>query len=155
MAASPQLKLVNIHTPQPATTDPVRQLFEHWAFMNGKPLARCKLGPARHKAISAALALGYPHDMLLAAIEGQAAEPFDDKPAMMVAAMRECEWLFALERRIEFFAAAGDALRAEAMRRERLPEPAAEAPPADPAAVAAARERLRALAAERRGSARG
>ena len=52
--ANPQLRLVqDAPEPQGRTTDPVRRVFEHWAWMMGKSLRRTKLGPTRRAAIAA------------------------------------------------------------------------------------------------------
>lgn len=134
-------------------TDPTRVVFEHWLFMTGRNPRRCKLGPVRRQAVNAALAL-YDLETVLRAIDGMADDALEGKPESMRQAMRELEWFLGSEARIEHWAELGDALheRAEKMvqaetRRAQQPAPA----PRDPAAVAAARERLRQLAASGRG----
>lgn len=156
MAAS-QLRLVDVHAPaRAASQDPTRQVFDHWVFMLGRSVARCKLGPTRRGVINAALTL-YDVDTLCMAIEGMAADPLADCASdKMRDAMREVEWLLARESRVERWAEMGERLRGQAddlavrqaQRASQPPE--ADAPAADPAAVAAARERLRALATQAR-----
>ena len=132
--------------------DPVRQVFEHWVFMGLRNIRLCKLGPTRRLAIASALAMGYDADILMAAVEGMAADPLDDcDSSRMRDAMREIEWLLAREARIERWAKRGLDLRAEADQ----PEPASAtvlplAQPVDPAAALAARERMRAIATKMR-----
>ena len=134
------------------STDPVRRVFNHWLFMFARSPNRCKLDPVRKAAIGAALVL-YDEDQLCAAIEGMAADPLDDCHSdKMRAAMREIEWLLARGSRIERWADMGDRLRLEALRREVAPEPEAVESIVDPAVAAAARERLRQMAATRRGA---
>ncbi|MCU7370249.1 hypothetical protein PEC18_05035 [Paucibacter sp. O1-1] len=143
------------------TTDPARRVFEHWLFVNSRNPRRCKMGPTRRMAIQAALAMGYDTEMLMAAVEGMAADPLDAVGGESQAArdrmrdaMREIEWLMAREARIERWAEKGDALRALVA----LPPPAAEplAPAVDPAAEAAARARLLArIQAQRQGGRHG
>lgn len=133
------------------STDPVRRVFDHWLFMLGRAPNRCKLDPVRKAAIGAMLTL-YDEDQLCAAIEGMAADPLDDCGSdKMRAAMREIEWLMARGSRIERWADIGDRLRLEALRRETVPEAAPVQSIVDPAVAAAARERLRQMAATRRG----
>jgi hypothetical protein len=75
--------------------------------------------------------------------------------ARMQEAMRELEWLLAKESRIEQYAKRGEDLRAQAEQaaeeeQRRAMRPAEPVPTVDPAAAAAARERLRQLAANSR-----
>lgn len=149
-----QLKLV---TQMPAietgtTTDPTRQVFEHWLYMLGRSPARCKLGPTRRAAINGALAIGYDVQTLLLAVEGMAGDPLEGCSERMQSAMRELEWLLATEARIEQWADKGDALRQASQRAAQRPAEVAQdaAADVDPAQAAAARERLRAYAAARR-----
>lgn len=93
-----------------APDDPTRRIFEHWLAMFGRNPKRCKLGPTRRAAINAALAL-YDVDQLELAIEGMAADPLERCPASMAEVMRDVEWLFAKESRIERWCEAGEALR--------------------------------------------
>lgn len=145
MAQPQQLRLVNTPPPQPHTsTDPVRMVFDHWVFMFGLMPARTKLDDERRKVINEALAL-YGLDVVLLAVEGMAAAPLGDKPESMRLAMREVSWFLARAKRVESCLRYGDDLRAMAQQPAAAVQQAAEAP-ADPAAAAAARERLRALA---------
>lgn len=156
---SAQLRLVT--DPAPTfdwqTADPVRRVFEHWLFMFARSPARCKLGPTRRQAIAAALAMGYDADTLMLAVEGMAGDALEGCTPRMREHMRELEWLLAKEGRIEQYADRGEALRREAEQaandeRVRATQPATLAPVVDPAAAAAARERLRKMAeASRRG----
>ncbi len=151
-----QLKLVSA---MPAietgtTTDPTRQVFEHWLYMLGRSAQRCKLGPSRRQVINGALAMGYDADTLMLAVEGMAGDALEGCSERMATAMRDLEWLLAKEARIEQWADKGEALRAAAMQNvnERvMDEPAAQV---DPAEAAAARERLRQFAQQRRGGGR-
>lgn len=153
--AQPQLKLV-IDAPTASATpqDATRRVFDHWMYMLGRNPRRCKLGPTRRAVINAALTV-YDEDTLLLTMEGIAADPLEGKPESMRAAMRELEWLLASEARIERWADKGEALRADAMRLDALQQARGDAPPAppsDPVATAAARDRVRALAASMRGA---
>lgn len=146
-------------TGMPVTpTDPTRRVFEHWLYMFGRNPNRCKLGPVRRGAINAALTL-YDEDTLCLAIEGMAADPLADCAGdTMRDAMREVGWLLARESRVERWAEMGERLRLQAEDQAqadacRAAAPAADTPVADPAAVAAARERLRTLAARASGRA--
>ena len=150
-----QLRLVT-DDPAPgftSSTDPTRQVFEHWLFMTGRNPRRCKLGPTRRAAINAALQL-YDLETVQRAIDGMADDALEGKPASMRDAMREIEWFLATEARVDHWAAKGDALHERAVQAEQVarqrahqPEPVA----ADPAVAAAARERLRKMAAQGRG----
>lgn len=164
MSATPQLRLVQDAPPtfNPATTDPVRQVFEHWLLMFGRSPARCKLGPTRRTAIVGALGMGYAVDDLLLAIEGLASDPVDlpgrpDADAARIRdAVRQVEWLLAREQRIERWMAKGEQLRG--MVDQPAPLPQAQQAPAvvqDPAATAAARARLAALARQMREASHG
>ncbi len=150
--ANAQLRLVQDAQQPQSTTDPVRRIFEHWAFMLGRNTRRCKLGPTRRAAINAALAIGYDEDTLLLACEGMAAVSFEGKPESMREAMLELEWFLAREARIERAVRYGEALR-EAVARPPVDDAAdaAEQAPADPVAAASARERLRTMAQAMRG----
>jgi len=132
--------------------DVVRLVFEHWVAMFGRPIRRCKLGPTRRAAIQAMLTL-YDADTLMLAIEGMAADPLADCRGDEVrAAMRELEWLFGKESRIERWADRGERLRAMAAsfgRAERDP-PAQEDAARSAADAQAARAQLAALAAQLR-----
>lgn len=156
--AHPQLKLVQDAPPgfNPDTRDPTRQVFDHWLFMLGRSPRRCKMGPTRRAAINSALAMGYDVDTLLLAVEGMAADPLDGAPHdRMRDAMREIEWLLAREARIERWADMGETLRLEAIQVDNPQPEDMPAPPTDPVAAAAARERLRELGARRRGGVHG
>lgn len=158
--AQPQLKLVT-HQDAPlpslgATTDPTRRVFEHWLFMAGKSPGRCKLGPTRRAAINAALAL-YDVETLLLAIEGAAADPWINGGNRLERDLFDPEWLFAKEQRVEKAADLGDKLRAQLAVVDTQAAQRAAAPAETPEAkaeAAAARERLRALAAQLRTGAR-
>lgn len=153
-----QLKLVSA---MPAvqvgtTTDPTRQVFEHWLFMFGHSAQRCKLGPSRRQAINGALAMGYDVETLMLAVEGMAGDSLEGCGDRMAAAMRDLEWLLAKEARIEQWADKGDLLRKASFQRANAPTALQEEAPAevDPAEAAAKRERLRQFAAARRGGGR-
>ena len=153
--AQPQLKLV-IDAPATCATpqDATRRIFDHWLYMLGRNPRRCKLGTTRRAAINAALTV-YDEETLLLTMEGIAADPLEGKPESMRAAMRELEWLLASEARIERWADKGEALRIDALRLDALQQARADAPPppvSDPVAAAAARDRVRALAASMRGA---
>lgn len=150
---SAQLRLVdNMPAITPGTTsDPTRQVFEHWLYMLGRSPMRCKLGPTRCAAVNGALAIGYDVDTLLLAIEGMAGDPLDGCTPRMQQAMRELEWLLASEARIEQWADKGDALRQASVQAQRRPAVVEDEPEqVDPAEAERARERLRAFAAARR-----
>jgi hypothetical protein len=112
--------------------------------MFGLQPARTKLDDERRQVINAALAL-YSLDVVLLAVDGMAAAPLGDKPESMQQAMREVSWFLARAKRIESCLRYADDLHAMAAAPEK---PAATAPqaPADPAAVAAHKERLRQVA---------
>jgi len=151
--ANPQLRLVQDDALQlQHSTDPVRRIFEHWLFMLGRSPRRCKLGPTRRAAINAALAIGYDEDTLLLACEGMACVSFEGKPESMREAMIELEWFLAREARVERAVRYGEALRDSAAR-QAPPAPVVDAvqAPVDAAATAAARDKLRAMAASLRG----
>lgn len=150
--ANPQLRLVQDAQQPQTTTDPVRRIFEHWAFMLGRNPRRTKLGPTRRAAINAALAMGYDEDTLLLACEGMASVDFQGKPESMREAMLELEWFLAREARIERAVRYGEALRAAVAQPVVQVAEAQAAEPVDPAAAAAARERLRAMAVAMRGA---
>jgi hypothetical protein len=148
MSAAKQLRLVTEAPPAHATTtDPTRQVFEHWVFMFGLQPARTKLDAERRQAINAALNL-YDLDMVMLAVEGMASVPMGDKPQSMRDAMREISWFLASAKRIERCFEYGDQLRAmlsaAALPKAMKLDPVAE--PVDPAVTAAARQRLRSLA---------
>ncbi len=153
---NPQLRLVQEAQQPQHTTDPLRRVFGHWLFMLGRSPRRCKLGPTRRAAINAALAIGYDEDTLMLACEGMACVSFDGKPESMREAMLELEWFLAREARIERAVRYGEALR-DAAARQAQPATVVEAAPVvvDPVAAAAARERLRAMAASLRGGQHG
>lgn len=159
MSARPQLALVDDKAPswQPASGDATRRIFEHWVWMLGRSVRRCKLGPTRRAAINAALAMGYDEETLCLAVEGIAADPLDSaRDDQMRDAMREIEWLLAREARIERWAEHGERLRLQAEQTpQHGPGPAepSSVGPADPQAEAEAlarREALRQLARQLR-----
>ena len=153
MSGAAQLRLIT--TPASATpapsTDPTRQVFEHWLYMLAKSPARCKLGPTRRAAINAALTL-YDVETLHLAIEGMAGDPLDGCSDKMAAAMRELEWLLAKEARVERWADMGEHFRLRVQRDEHqaAAEPDIAPAPVDPVVAAAARDRLRQFCAARR-----
>ena len=158
MAASSQLRLVTDQPPaHQQTADPVRQVFEHWVFMFGLRTSTTKLGPKRKPAIAGALALGYSVADLMLAIDGMASVSLDGKPEGMVDRMREIDWFLADETRIERCIRHGQRLREVALETERAAQERSRTPQveADPAAVAAGREALRALAASMSGRRNG
>lgn len=149
--ATAQLRLVqDAPIPKPgASSDPVRQVFEHWVFVMGKSPARCKLDTARRSALAAALTL---HDVetLMLAVEGMAASAW-------CAAHREFDLahLVAKSALIEKYADEGEAARLRAQQEEAASLQSAQSQlaaqePADPVAAAAARDRYRALLARMR-----
>jgi hypothetical protein len=154
--ANPQLRLVQDAQQPQTSTDSVRRVFEHWLFMLGRSPRRCKLGPTRRAAINGALAIGYDEETLMLACEGMACVSFEGKPESMREAMLELEWFMAREARIERATRYNKALR-DAAARQAVPVAVAEAVAAtvDPVAAAAARERLRTMAAALRGGAHG
>lgn len=136
-----------------APDDPTRRVFEHWVFMFGRNPKRCKLGPTRRAAINAALAL-YDVDQLELAIDGMAADPLEGCHGGMAEAMRDLEWLFAKESRIERWAEAGEALRERLALDDQRRQQAQAEPVSTPetrAEEAASRERVQALALRLRG----
>lgn len=151
MTAGRQLRLVKDAPPaHDSSTDPTRQVFEHWVFMFGLHPGRTKLDAERRNAINGAIALyGVPEVLL--AVEGMAAVPLGDKPASMQEAMREITWFLANARRVERCLRYGDQLRDAASAPSAAAEPAEVAAPVDQAAVTRQRERLRDLAARFRG----
>jgi len=155
MSAAQQLRLVKDAPPAHATTtDPTRQVFEHWVFMFGLHPGRTKLDPERRQVINSALTL-YDGDVALVmqAVEGMAAVSLTDKPASMQEAMREISWFLAKAKRIESCLRYAEQLRdmvAYDQRRANQVQQA-EAEPADPAALRAVREALRVKAAQIRG----
>lgn len=100
-----------------SSSDPARQVFDHWVFMFGLLASRTKLDDERRKVINEALAL-YGLDVVLLAVEGMAAAPLGDKPESMRLAMREVSWFLARAKRVESCLRYGDDLRAMA----KLPE---------------------------------
>lgn len=148
-----QLRLVTEPPPQPhTTTDPARMVFDHWVFMFGLMPARTKLDDERRKVINAAVAL-YGLDLVLLAVDGMAAAPLGDKPESMRLAMREISWFLAGAKRVESCLRYGDDLHAVVNTPvQSAAQAEAEAPAADPAAVRAHKERLKAMADQMRGA---
>lgn len=151
MSALPQLRLVSDPAPGYTTAtsrEPARRIFEHWVFMSGRSIRRCKMGPTRAGVILAALSMGYDEDMLMMAIEGMAADPLADCDSQrMRDAMREIEWFMAREARIERWAERGERLRALAITPAHPPADTEQPPTAEQQAEAqAARQRLQAMA---------
>ena len=152
MQAGRQLRLVKDAPPaHDVTTDPTRQVFEHWVFMFGLHPGRTKLDAQRRQAINGAIAQHGLADVMLA-VEGMASAPLADKPESMRKAMRQIHWFLATAARVEDCLEYADQLRAAA---EALPDGAAASVPeqvVDAAAVAEQRERLRRLAEQFRAS---
>lgn len=148
--ATPQLRLVTEPTVTPyanaaTSSDPIARVFAHWVYMAGRNPARTKLGATRRQAINAALLL-YSEEDLQLAVEGNLVDEW-----CMANDRHDIGWLLQGEDRIERFIMAGERLRERARRRE---SGAAEDGPSavvDPAAAAAARERLREIVREVRG----
>lgn len=152
MQAGRQLRLVKDAPPAHDTTsDPTRQVFEHWVFMFGLHPGRTKLDAQRRQAINGAIALYGLADVMLA-VEGMAAAPLGDKPESMRDAMREIDWFLATAKRVERGLRYGDQLRAAALTAPQAAECVAPAQAVDAAAVAQQRERLRRLAEQFRAS---
>jgi hypothetical protein len=148
-----QLRLLTEPPPKPGTTEnPTRVVFDRWVFMFGLMPARTKLDDERRKVINEALAL-YGLDGVLLAVEGMAAAPLGDKPESMRLAMREISWFLARAKRVESCLRYGDDLHAVALQADQQSDAMRETPVPDPAAKAAAQERLRAVAAQMRGCA--
>lgn len=161
---SVQLKLVQPAMQQQhdafSSADPTRRIFQHWLDMLGKSPRRCKLGPVRRQAINAALVL-YDEDQVCMAIEGCAADAWcaGDNPARRE--FTDLEWILRSESSIERFSEAGDRLRAQAAKQELAAQQRAAAPSpevvqdeaAQRVAAAAAKERLRKMAARMSGRA--
>lgn len=154
MTATKQLRLVTDAPPAHyTTTDPVRIVFEHWVYMNGLRAASTKLGPKRKPVIAGALAMGYTAAELMLAVDGMASAALEGKPESMAERMREIDWFLADEVRIERCMRHGEKLRDMAASEARAPVVVTvDEAPADPAAAAAARERLRELANRCRGA---
>lgn len=134
---------------------PVERVFDHWVFMLGKHPRRTALGPLRRRAIERMLAL-YDEDVLLLAIEGCAASAWHAGENDRGRAFDDLELILRDEPHVERFAEAGQRLRDRLRERERTA--AVVVPIAaekdDPAALAAARERLREAAARLAGRGR-
>lgn len=136
----------------------VGRVFAHWVYMMGKNPKRCALGPDRRKAITRALSL-YDVETLELAIEGCAASPFHRGQNDRETEYTDICLILRDEAHIERFAELGERLRERAAQAERQQAERAQQEqqqPEDPVAVAAARERLRAMAqrmAARRGGA--
>lgn len=145
------LRLVDAEPAALAPSDAVTRVFEHWVFMLGKNPLRCALGPKRRRVIAGALEL-YDEETLRLAIEGCAANAWHGGDNDRGKAFNDIELILRDEPHIERFAEEGEKLRrnADHMAQERA-VPAAAEPVVDEAAARAARERLRALAAQMRG----
>ena len=144
-----QLKLVG-PTAQAPAREADRALFEHWAFMWDKNVARCAFGPTRRQAVRAALLL-YEVDVLMLAIEGHAASAYHAGENRSGRAYDDITDALRDEATIERFAAAAEAMHRRARHaQEKAAQHQAEAEP-DPEGAAAARERLREIARELRG----
>lgn len=150
---SAQLRLVaNMPAITPGTTsDPTRQVFEHWLYMLGLSAQRYKLGPARRSAINAMLAIGFDVETLMLAIEGMAGDPLEGVSPGARSRIRDIDFLFRDETRVGNYADMGEALRQASVQAQRRPAVVEDEPEqVDPAEAERARERLRAFAAARR-----
>lgn len=133
------------------------RLFGRWLAMWGKSPRRTKLTPERLAALRAALVL-YDEDQLAEAIDGHAADAWAAGDNGLGRAFDDIGWMLATGERVERYSEAGAALREEAeqaaQRRADLRVVGAGAVQddgaPDPAAVAAARERVRALVEAKR-----
>jgi hypothetical protein len=131
---------------------PTERVFAHWVFMLGRNAKRCALGPARRKVIDRALVL-YDEDTLLLAVEGCAASAWHAGDNDRGRPFNDIELILRDEAHVERFAADGEALRTRLLRRQAHADEAAKVVPivpADPAAIAAQRQALAAMAAELR-----
>lgn len=120
MSAARQLRLVEPQaaSDQPLRTDPTAVVFDHWVALMGKRPGLCKLGPTRRQAINAMLVL-YPLDIVLAAVEGLAADPMESTPPHIAEHMRDLEWLAKRESNVERYAERGLQLRDELAQRDQ------------------------------------
>jgi hypothetical protein len=128
---------------------PLERVFGHWVFMLGKNPKRCALGPTRKRAIERALGL-YDEETLQLAIEGCAASAWHAGENDRGREFNDIELILRDEAHIERFAADGERLRDRVLAAAAAERQAAEVPAiaaAEPAAVAANIERLRAMAA--------
>lgn len=130
----------------------VVNVFEHWVFMFGKRPGRCALGPERTKAIERALALYGGPEMAMLAIEGASSCEWNAGHNPSGTVYDDVGLILRNEAQIERFAALGEKLREQAAEQEQQAAvgPATQAGPseAEEAAGRAARERLRAYAAQ-------
>lgn len=134
------------------------RLFGRWLAMWGKSPKRVKLTPERLAALRAALVM-YDEDQLAEAIDGHAADAWAAGDNQYGRAFDDIAWMLGRGDRVERYSEAGAALREEAeqaaQRRPALRavgegEAVQDADAPDPAAVAAARERVRALVEAKR-----
>jgi hypothetical protein len=127
------------------------RVFDHWVWMLGKNPRRTALGPVRRKAIERALGL-YDEETLMLAVEGCAASKWHAGENDREREFTDLELILRDEAHVERFAADGERLREQAERRRRAqasaPQVVSIASAQDPAAIQAAREALRALAAQ-------
>jgi hypothetical protein len=124
--------------------------------MFGRMPARTKLDDERKRAILAALTL-FEGDMqtILLAVEGMAAADLGHLPDTQQDAMRELSWFLASAKRIESALRWSDKLQSQlqqsaAASGARAAQESAPVTPECAAAASAAREKLRALAAQGR-----
>lgn len=152
-----QLQLVH-HAGDEDAAGPTRsaaeRVFDHWVWMMGKRAGMVAFGPERRRKVAWALSL-YSEATLCLAIDGCAASRFHAGENDRGKAFRDIGLILRDERHIEDFAEDGLELHALAAQRAQAPADSSPPPEADPAAAAAGRERLRALAAELAGRTSG
>lgn len=136
------------------TRSAAERLFDHWVWMLGKNPRRVAFGPARRKVVAAALGL-YDEAALRLAIEGCSASAWHAGDNDRGEPFNDIELILRDEKHIERFMRYGERLHELAAQQDDAPAEAAAPPEADPAAAAAGRERLRALAAELAGRTSG
>lgn len=133
---------------------PCERVFAHWVYMLGKNARRTALGPSRRKVIDRALAL-YDEETLLLAIDGCASSAWHAGENDRGRAFDDIELILRDEAHVERFAEAGQRLRDRLLEREAAARTVVPIAPEDPAAVSAARERVRQAAARLAGRAHG
>lgn len=153
-----QLTLIEPAGPQRLLEKPPRQrVFEHWAYMTGRHLARCKMGPKRAKLIDDWLRI-YDEETLLLACEGMAASPWHAGDNPHGRPCDDIELMLRDEAHIERFVADGERVRELAADERREAHAAAAssvAPVEDPAKTEATRARFKEWAARLSGRRRG
>lgn len=140
--------------PETAARSPVQRVFEHWVFMLDKRAGRCVLGPERRRIIERALGL-YDEATLLLAIEGCAGSAWHAGQNDRGEAYQDLALILRNESTVERFADMGERIHRAFAReqREELAIQEADEPETTEALARAkaARLRLRAFLAERRG----